>query len=238
MSTATRELFREDAYLKTANAAVLQAGEAGVVLDATIFYAMGGGQPGDTGVLRLADGSALAVADTRRGTMPGEIVHLLAPGTAPPAIGASVTMEIDWARRHRLMRMHTCLHVLTAVVPGPVNGGSVREDSGRLDFDLQGERLDKAEIEAKLNELLARGAAVTTEWVSDEELLDRPELVKTMSVKPPMGFGKVRLLRIEGIDLQACGGTHVANIAEIGPIVVTKIESKGKQNRRVSIAFA
>jgi misacylated tRNA(Ala) deacylase len=147
-------------------------------------------------------------------------------------------MEIDWARRHRLMRMHTCLHVLTAVVPGPVNGGSVREDSGRLDFDLQGERLDKAEIEAKLNELLARGAAVTTEWVSDEELLARPELVKTMSVKPPMGFGKVRLLRIEGIDLQACGGTHVANIAEIGPIVVTKIESKGTQNRRVSIAFA
>jgi len=208
------------------------------VLDATIFYAMGGGQPGDIGVLRLADGSVLNVTDTRRGSDPGEIVHLLAPGSALPAPGSILTMEIDWARRHRLMRMHTCLHVLTAVVPGPVNGGSVREDSGRLDFDLQGERLDRAEIEAKLNELLARGAQVTTEWVSDEELLSRPELVKTMSVKPPMGFGRVRLLRIEGIDLQACGGTHVANISEIGRVAVTKIESKGKQNRRVSIAFA
>jgi misacylated tRNA(Ala) deacylase len=235
---STRELFREDAYLKTAEAKVISAGEQGVVLDATIFYAMGGGQPGDTGALRLPDGGMLKVTDTRRGATPGEIVHLLEPGAALPAPGTSVLLELDWERRHRHMRMHTCLHVLTAVVPGPVNGGSVREDSGRLDFDLQGERLDKAEIEAKLNELLARGAPVTTEWVSDEELLSRPELVKTMSVMPPMGFGRVRLLRIEGIDLQACGGTHVANISEIGRVTVTRIESKGKQNRRVSIAFA
>jgi misacylated tRNA(Ala) deacylase len=234
----TRELFREDAYLKSAQSTVVAAGEQGIVLDATIFYAMGGGQPGDTGTLRLPDGSLLRVTDTRRGAVPGEIVHLVEPGTAMPAPGTPVVMEIDWDRRHRHMRMHTCLHVLTAVVPGPVNGGSVREDSGRLDFDLQGERLDKVEIEAKLNELLARGAPVSTEWVSDEELASRPELVKTMSVKPPMGFGRVRLLRIEGIDLQACGGTHVAHISEIGRVLVTKIESKGKQNRRVSIAFA
>ena len=234
----TRELFREDAYLKTHAATVLAADEGGVRLDQTIFYPMGGGQPGDMGVLRLPDGSTLAVGDTRRGAVPGEILHLLQPGVALPAPDTPVTMEIDWARRHRLMRMHTCLHVLTAVVPGPVNGGSVREDSGRLDFDLQGANLDKAEIEARLNELLARGAAVTTEWVSEEELSARPELVKTMSVKPPMGFGRVRLLRIAGIDLQACGGTHVADIAEIGRVLVTKVESKGKQNRRVSVAFA
>ena len=233
-----RELFREDAYLRSHAATVTAADAAGVRLDQTIFYAMGGGQPGDIGVLRLPDGSALAVTDTRRGSVPGEILHLPAPGTALPASGTPVTMELDWERRHRLMRMHTCLHVLTAVVPGPVNGGSVREDSGRLDFDLQGANLDKAQIEAKLNELLSRGAAVTTEWVSEEELLARPELVKTMSVKPPLGFGRVRLLRIEGIDLQACGGTHVADIAEIGRVLVTKVESKGKQNRRVSVAFA
>ena len=238
MSHSTRELFREDAYLKTHPATVLAADERGVILDQTIFYAMGGGQPGDTGMLRLPDGSALAIVDTRRGATAGEILHLTARGAAPPAPGTAVTMEIDWQRRHRLMRMHTCLHVLTAVVPGPVNGGSVREDSGRLDFDLQGERLDRAEIETRLNELLARGAAVTTEWVGEEELLARPELVKTMSVKPPTGFGKIRLLRIAGIDLQACGGTHVADIAEIGPVLVTRIESKGKQNRRVSVAFA
>lgn len=234
----TRELFREDAYLKTHAATVAAADANGVLLDATIFYPMGGGQPGDTGVLRLPGGGTLAVTDTRRGANPDDILHVLAPGAALPAPGTPVTMELDWERRYRHMRMHTSLHVLTAVVPGPVNGGSVRHDSGRLDFDLQGERLDKAEIEAKLNELIARGAAVTTEWVSDEELLSRPELVKTMSVRPPMGFGRVRLLRIEGVDLQACGGTHVANIAEIGRVAVTKIESKGKQNRRVSIAFA
>lgn len=232
----TRELFRDDAYLRQAPATVLAAGADGVVLDATVFYAMGGGQPGDTGVIAW-DGGSARVADTRRDGA-GRIVHLVAADTALPAAGTPVRLAIDWERRHRLMRMHTCLHVLTALVPGPVNGGAVREDSGRLDFDLQGERLDRAEIEARLIELIRAGAPVRTEWVTDEELRDRPELVKTMSVKPPSGFGRVRLLRIEGIDLQACGGTHVADIAEIGPVAVTKIESKGRQNRRVSVAFA
>ena len=233
----TRELFRDDAYLKSARSTVLAADAAGITLAATIFYATGGGQPGDTGSISW-DGGRLLVTDTRRGAAAGEIVHCVAPGTLLPAPGTEVTMAIDWARRHRLMRMHTCLHVLTAVVPGPVNGGSVREDSGRLDFDLQGERLDKTEIEARVNEMIKAGAAVSTEWVSEEELATRPELVKTMSVKPPAGFGRVRLLRIDGIDLQACGGTHVANIAEIGAVVVKKIESKGRQNRRVSVALA
>ena len=233
----THELFRDDAYLKNATSTVVAADETGIALAATIFYAAGGGQPGDTGSISW-EGGETRVIDTRRGALPGEIVHCVAPATALPAIGTPVTMAIDWERRHRLMRMHTCLHVLTAVVPGPVNGGSVREDSGRLDFDLLGERLDKAEIEARLNEMIGGGAEVGTEWVSEEELAARPELVKTMSVKPPSGFGRVRLLRIKGIDLQACGGTHVANIAEIGLVLVTKIESKGKQNRRVSVAFA
>jgi misacylated tRNA(Ala) deacylase len=233
----TRELFREDAYLREAASTVLGADDAGIVLAGTIFYATGGGQPGDTGMIRWNGGEA-RVQDTRRGTGAGEIVHVLAPGAVPPAPGAAVTMAIDWERRYRLMRMHTCLHVLTAVVPGPVNGGSVREDSGRLDFDLQGERLDRDEIDTRLNALIAAGATVSTEWVGEEELAARPELVKTMSVRPPAGFGRVRLLRIAGIDLQACGGTHVADIAEIGPVKVMKIESKGRQNRRVSIAFA
>lgn len=233
----THELFRDDAYLKNAQSRVVAADAAGITLAATIFYAAGGGQPGDTGSISW-DGGQLLVTDTRRGAAPGAIVHCVAPGTSLPPVGTPVAMTIDWERRHRLMRMHSCLHVLTAVVPGPVNGGSVREDSGRLDFDLQGERLDRVEIETRLNELISVGAKVSTEWVSEEQLAARPELVKTMSVKPPAGFGRVRLLRIEGIDLQACGGTHVANIAEIGQVVVTKIESKGRQNRRVSVAFA
>lgn len=232
----TRELFREDAYLREAQSQVLRADEGGIITAETVFYAMGGGQPGDSGTIAW-EGGAATITDTRRSTDGAAIVHCVAPGAALPAPGAQVRMVLDWERRHRLMRMHTCLHVLTAVVPGPVNGGSVREDSGRLDFDLQGERLDKAEIEARLNELIRAGAAVRTEWVTDEELASRPELVKTMSVKPPVGNGRVRLLCIEGIDLQACGGTHVANIAEIGPVAVTKIESKGRQNRRVSVAL-
>ena len=233
----TRELFRDDAYLKTVQSTVAAADATGIGLAETIFYPMGGGQPGDTGVIAW-DGGEIKVADTRRGALPGEIIHCVAAGTPLPPVGAPVRLAIDWERRHRLMRMHSCLHVLTAVVPGPVNGGSVRDDSGRLDFDLQGERLDKGEIEARLNALIQSGALVATEWVSEAELAGRPELVKTMSVKPPPGFGRVRLVRIAGIDLQACGGTHVADIAEIGAVVVTKIESKGRQNRRVAVAFA
>jgi len=234
----TEELFRGDAYLKSCSATVTAVDEAGVRLDRTVFYPTGGGQPGDSGVLRRADGSTVAIADTRKGAAPGEIVHVLAPGQAPPALGETVTAELDWARRHRLMRMHTAMHLLCAVVPAGVTGGQVGDGRSRLDFDVGDLVLDKDAIAAKLNELIAGDAQVTARWITDEQLAAQPELVRTMSVKPPTGAGKVRLLDIAGIDLQPCGGTHVARVGEIGPLVVEKIENKGKRNRRVVIAFA
>ena len=234
----TEELFRGDAYLKSCSATVTAVDEAGVRLDRTVFYPTGGGQPGDSGVLRRADGSTVAIADTRKGAAPGEIVHVLAPGQAPPALGETVTAELDWGRRHRLMRMHTAMHLLCAVVPAGVTGGQVGDGRSRLDFDVGDLVLDKDAIAAKLNELIAGDAQVTARWITDEQLAAQPELVRTMSVKPPTGAGKVRLLDIAGIDLQPCGGTHVARVGEIGPLVVEKIENKGKRNRRVVIAFA
>jgi misacylated tRNA(Ala) deacylase len=233
----TERLFHEDAYLQSCEARVLRADERGILLDRTVFYPLGGGQPGDAGVLRLADGRELAIADTRKDAESGGILHLALPGALPSA-GEAVVAKIDWDRRHHHMRMHTCLHVLSAVIPAGVTGGSVRYDSGRLDFDLPDQALDREQIEARLNALVAGAHAVASRWVSDEELAARPDLVKTMSVKPPMGTGRVRLLEIAGVDLQACGGTHVANTAEIGRILVTKVENKGAHNRRVTVAFA
>jgi misacylated tRNA(Ala) deacylase len=198
---------------------------------------MGGGQPGDIGVLRRAGGDTV-IADAIKGAAPDEVIHVPVPGTPIPATGEQVTVEIDWQRRHRLMRMHTCLHLLCAVVPGAVTGGQVSDGKGRLDFDVPGATLDKDEIEAKLNALIVADHPVTPRWISDEELATRPELVRTMSVKPPTGHGRVRLLDIAGVDLQPCGGTHVKRTGEIGPVVIGKIENKGKQNRRVNIAFA
>jgi misacylated tRNA(Ala) deacylase len=233
----TQLLFRDDAYNRSCKARVLAADANGVVLDRTVFYPMGGGQPGDTGVLRLADGSEIAITDTVKGAAPDEVLHKLAPGSALPALGSEVEAIIDWDRRHRLMRMHTCLHLLCAVVIGDVTGGSVGDGKGRLDFNLP-EAPDRATIEAALNKLIAEDHPVRPRWITDEELAAKPELVRTMSVKPPSGHGKVRLLEIEGVDLQPCGGTHVARTGEIGPISVGKIESKGKQNRRINLAFA
>jgi misacylated tRNA(Ala) deacylase len=166
------------------------------------------------------------------------VIHVPAPGVTLPEIGAGIAAEIDWPRRHRLMRMHTCLHLLCSLVPGAVTGGQVADGRGRLDFDVAPSSLDKEAIAGRLNALIAAGNAVTPRWISDEELADRPELVRTMSVKPPSGMGRVRLIEIAGIDLQPCGGTHVASAAEIGPVAVTKIESKGRQNRRIVVAFA
>lgn len=234
----TEELFRGDAYLKTCTAVVTAADAAGVRLDRTVFYPTGGGQPGDVGVLRRADGSTVAIADTRKGAAPGEIVHVPAPDQPALSAGETVTAEIDWPRRHRLMRMHTAMHLLCAVVPAGVTGGQVGDGRSRLDFDVGELALDKDAIAAKLNALIATDAAVTPRWITDEELAAQPELVRTMSVKPPTGAGKVRLLDIAGIDLQPCGGTHVARIGEIGPVTVEKIENKGKRNRRVVIALA
>jgi misacylated tRNA(Ala) deacylase len=229
--------FRDDAYLRSCSATVTAVDERGIRLDTTVFYPMGGGQPGDIGVLRRASGD-ITIVDTIKGATPDQVIHVPAPGSALPAPGEMVTAEIDWARRHRLMRMHTCLHLLCAVVPGAVTGGQISDGKGRLDFDVPGATLDKDEINGKLNALIAADHEVVPRWISDEELASRPELVRTMSVKPPTGHGRVRLLDIAGVDLQPCGGTHVRRTGEIGPVVIGKIENKGKQNRRINITFA
>jgi len=231
-------LFRDDAYLRGCEARVIAAAATGLRLDRTVFYPQGGGQPGDSGTLRLADGRLVAITDTRKGESADDIVHIPAAGSSLPSPGDIVQAEIDWARRYRLMRMHTCLHLLSAVVTGAVTGGQIADGKGRLDFDVPGATLDKDAITRRLNELIAGDHPVNPGWISDDELAARPELVRTMSVKPPMGQGRVRLLEIPGVDLQPCGGTHVRRTAEIGGVEVTKIESKGRQNRRVIIAFA
>jgi misacylated tRNA(Ala) deacylase len=231
-------LFRDDGYLRSCEAKVVAADERGIRLDRTVFYPTGGGQPGDMGSLKRVDGSAVAIIDARKGDGPDDVLHIPAPGSAAPAVGETVTAEIDWERRYRLMRMHTCLHLLCAVVPGAVTGGQISDGKARLDFDVPGESLDKAAITEKLNALIAADHSVMPRWITDEELAAQPDLVRTMSVKPPTGFGKVRLLDIAGVDLQPCGGTHIRHTAEIGRVEVTKIENKGRQNRRVNLAFA
>ncbi len=231
-------LFRQDAYLKTCEATVISADDKGIRLDRTVFYPMGGGQPGDVGRLALPDGGTLEIVDTVKGAGHEDVVHVPKAGAAPPAIGTKVRAEIDWDRRYRLMRMHTCLHLLSAVIKGDVTGGQVGDGKGRLDFNLPDQSLDKEAIAREINRLIAEDHPVRPRWITDEELAAQPELVRTMSVKPPIGTGKVRLLDIDGIDLQPCGGTHVAQTGEIDAIEVTKIENKGKMNRRVNIAFA
>jgi misacylated tRNA(Ala) deacylase len=234
----TELLFRDDGYLRSCSARVTQADERGIRLDRTVFYPIGGGQPGDAGALRLASGRSITIADTVKGSLPDEVIHVPAPGSPLPEPGAELVAEIDWDRRYRLMRMHTCLHLLCSIVPGAVTGGQVSDGRGRLDFDVPGSSLDKEAIASGLNALIAEGYPVAPRWITDEELAAKPELVRTMSVKPPSGLGRVRLMEIAGVDLQPCGGTHVRNTAEIGPVAVTKIENKGKQNRRVILAFA
>jgi misacylated tRNA(Ala) deacylase len=189
-------------------------------------------------MLRSAAGRVVEIQDTVKGAAPGEVLHVPAPGSTPLAVGERVVAEIDWERRYRHMRLHTCMHLLCAVVSAPVTGGQIHDDRARLDFSMQGGTLDKATLEARLNALVREGHAVTPRWITDEELLASPDLVKTMSVKPPTGVGRVRLMDIPGVDLQACGGTHVKNTAEIGAVTVLDVLSKGKQNRRVIIGFA
>lgn len=234
-------LFRDDAYASGATAIVVDAAPEGIVLDRTVFYATAGGQPGDTGAIRWAGGE-IAVADTRKGATPDEIRHVATEGAALPAPGTPVELALDWERRYRHMRMHTALHLLCVAVPGDVTGGQIGAERSRLDFNLPGDALDAAAITTRLNELVAAALPIETEWITDEELAARPELVRTMSVKPPSGFGRVRLVRIGDaaapVDLQPCGGTHVRNTAEIGPLAVAKIENKGRQNRRIVITFA
>ncbi len=235
----TEEIFRRDAYAKTCEAIVVAVDETGVRLDRTVFYPTGGGQPGDSGVLEPVDGGeAIAIVDTRKGDAPGEIVHVTETQAPPALVGTKVRAVIDWDRRYRLMRTHTLLHLLCSLIPAGVTGGSVREGTGRLDFDLPESTLDKAQLTAELNRLIKENHAVAPRWISESELEAQPELVRTMSVKPPLGQGEVRLLEIVGVDLQPCGGTHVASTGEIGPVRVTKIEKKGKHNRRVNVALA
>ena len=234
----TELLFRSDAYLRTAQARVVAVHGEGVELDRTIFYPMGGGQLGDSGWLLRASGDRIAIADTRKGAAIDSVLHVVSPGQPSPDPGETLTLAIDWQRRYALMRLHTALHVMSCVVVAPVTGGNISPEKARLDFDIDMNLLDAARIERETNALIAQGAATETVWISDEELDARPELVKTMSVKPPRGAGRVRLLRIPGIDLQPCGGTHVANIAEIGAIRVLKVRSEGRRNKRVEIALA
>ena len=234
-------LFREDSYLKECSATVLGLTDAGgIVLDRTVFYAASGGQPADRGVLTTATGDAILI-ESASFTDAGKtvIAHLPAAATGLSLkVGEPVHAVIDWDLRYARMRMHTALHLLSAALPYPVTGGAVGDVEGRLDFDIPEAGLDKDEITQRLAKMIAAGAEVRSSWITDAELEARPGLVKTMSVKPPMGTGRVRLIEIVGYDLQPCGGTHVHATSEIGDVRVTQIEKKGKQNRRVRIAFA
>lgn len=233
-------LFRDDAYLRSTIATVTEVlPDGGIVLDQTVFYATSGGQPGDSGALITADGGRIAIATAvHPGGDKTRIVHAPAEGQPQAGVGSRVTAEVDWERRYRLMRMHTALHLLSVVLPFPVTGGSVGEDKGRLDFDMPDAPEDAAALNEALNTMMAADHAVTTEWITDEEMLAKADLIKTMKVKPPMGQGRVRLVRIGDVDLQPCGGTHVARTSEIGPLAIGKIENKGKQNRRINLLFA
>ncbi|KWK99861.1 Ala-tRNA(Pro) hydrolase [Burkholderia ubonensis] len=241
----THALFREDAYLTRCDAIVTAVGEDGIQLDRTVFYPLGGGQAGDCGMLTLPDGASIVIADTRKakfdGATPDDAAHVPASGQeagiAALAPGARVVAEIDWSRRYRHMRLHTAAHLMCAVLPYPVDGCSVTADYVRLDF-ATAEPIDRDDVERRLAELIGGAHPVTTEWITDDEMAARPELVRTMSVKPPMGLGRVRLLRIDGVDLQPCGGTHVRNTSEIGGLRVAKLEKKSARTRRVVLELA
>jgi misacylated tRNA(Ala) deacylase len=237
----TEEIFKQDPYRAEVEASVVSAEPRGIVLDRTIFYPRGGGQAGDAGALVRGDGTAIAIADTVKGEAPGEILHVPAAGReallATLAPGEKVTLSLDWARRHRHMRFHTATHLLCAIVPHQTNGCSITAEYARLDFDMT-EPLDREHLERELARLVSEAHDVRTVWITDQELDAKPELVRTMSVKPPRGVGRVRLLEIDGVDLQPCGGTHVANTREIGALRISKIEKKSARSRRVVIEFA
>ena len=225
-------LFREDPYLRACEATIVSVHEGAVELDRTVFYPLGGGQSGDSGKI-----GNWRVVDTRKGATGDAVLHILEPG-ASPTVGQKLEVSIDWERRHRLMRYHTALHLLGSVVKAPVTGGRIGDDKAHLDFDIEMEKLIKDEIEARLNELASSPIQTQVTWITDAELDARPDLVRTMSVAPPRGEGRVRLLEIPGVDLQACGGTHVKNTAEIGKLSVARIRSEGKRNKRITLVFA
>lgn len=224
-------LFRDDPYLRSCDATVVAARENVIELDRTVFYPLGGGQPGDSGRI-----GTLRVTDTRKGDG-DSVLHVAEPGAALPAVGTVLVAEIDWERRYRHMRFHTALHLLGAVVKAAVTGGRIADDKAHLDFDIEMEQLVREQIEAGVNALVDAGHETRSSWITDAELDARPELVKTMSVAPPRGAGRVRLMEIPGVDLQACGGTHVRNTREVGRLVVARIRSEGRRNKRVTLAF-
>jgi misacylated tRNA(Ala) deacylase len=237
---STRALFREDAYLTQCEATITAIDETGIQLDQTVFYPLGGGQAGDAGTFTLDDGTKIVIADTRKakfeGATPDDAVHVPAPGQddalASLTVGDKVRAEIDWEQRYKRMRLHTASHLICAALPYPVDGCSITTDYARLDLATV-EPIEREAVEAKLNELIGGSHAVCTEWITDDEMAARPELVRTMSVKPPMGLGRVRLLRIEEVDLQPCGGTHVRNTSEIGALRIAKLEKKSARTRRL-----
>ena len=241
MAGATETLFRDDAYLKRADASVVAINDrGGIALDRTIFYATSGGQPGDTGHFARADGSIIAIAATVTGQTKDEIIHVPIAGAVLPEIGERLTLVIDWERRLKLMRMHSACHLLTVVCPFPITGASVGEEDSRVDFDIPDSSLGKEEATARLMELVAADHPVFTKWITEEELAANPSLVKSKNVRPPSGAGRIRLVGLgEGgsVDSQPCGGTHVASTGEVGQIHIGKIEKKGRENRRFRIRF-
>ena len=230
----TEALFQQDAYRRECDAEVLESSDDGVILDRTIFYPVGGGQPGDRGRLSW-NGGETPIIDSRRRREDGSVLHVPAEGAVLPAPGTRVAACIDWNRRHRHMRMHTCLHLLGAVLKFPVTGGQVGAEKSRLDFDMP-DPPDKEAVNAELEALITADHPVTSRWIEEADL--DPALIRTMSVKPPTGVGRIRLLDIPGVDLQPCGGTHVRSTAEIGRAEVTRVEKKGRQNRRVHVVLA
>jgi misacylated tRNA(Ala) deacylase len=227
-------VFRDDPYADSCEAEVVDASSDGIRLTRTVFYPMGGGQPGDTGRL-VWDGGSVRIVDARKGDSHDEVLHIPVEGAELPTPGTSVRAEIDWERRHRLMRMHTTMHLLCSLLEGDVTGGQVGEGKSRLDFNIAGDQIDKEGLTQRLNELVQADHPVHSRWVDDAELDTNPGLVRTMSVKPPRGSGKVRLIEIDGVDLQPCGGTHVRSTGEIGSVRIGKVENKGRQNRRINI---
>ena len=230
-------LFNTNAYKKSCEASITAIDEKGIYLDRTIFYPTGGGQPGDSGSLTAVDGRTSIILEARKGITPYGVAHISNEEKQLLKVGDSVTANIDWERRHRFMRMHSCMHLLSAIIRYPITGGQVGDGKGRVDFDIDGDLPGKEVITIQLNRLIEQNYPITSEWITDEELRVQPELIKTMSVKPPTGTGHVRLIRVEGVDLQPCGGTHVSQTGEIGRVEVRKIQNKGKQNRRVSISL-
>ncbi|ESZ48071.1 alanyl-tRNA editing protein [Mesorhizobium sp. C120A] len=241
MAHRTEALFRDDAYLRAADATVVAINErGGIILDRTIFYATSGGQPGDTGTLERADGTRIAIAATITGETKDEIIHVPAPEQPAPEVGEQVKLAIDWERRHLLMRMHAACHLLTVVCPFPITGAAVSEDDSRVDFDAPDAGFTREDVTAGLMELVRADHPIFVRLITDEELAANPGLVKSKTVRPPAGTGKIRLVCIgdnASIDSQPCGGTHVKSTGEVGEIHIGKIEKKGRENRRFRIRF-